>query len=103
MAADIQAGGRGLKGDEKFHAAVTTAGHSGLLARLMGETADLIRDSRLESLGQPGRPSASLLGHQQIADAIRRQDVAGAASAMDAHIRLVSDVPLMRDVDDEPN
>jgi GntR family transcriptional repressor for pyruvate dehydrogenase complex len=101
MAADIEVGGRGVDGDERFHAAVTAAGHSLLLARLMRENSDLIRQSRLESLGQPGRPAASLAGHQRIADAIRRQDVSGAAAAMEAHIQLVSDVPVLREMDDD--
>jgi GntR family transcriptional repressor for pyruvate dehydrogenase complex len=100
MAADVEAGGRGVEGDERFHAAVTAAGHSALLTRLMQEISDLIRESRLESLGQPGRPSASLAGHQRIADAIHRQDAAGAAAAMEAHIELVSDVAVLREGDD---
>ena len=100
MAADIEAGGRGVEGDELFHAAVTAAGHSALLARLMHEISELIRESRLESLAQPGRPAASLAGHRRVADAIRDQDGARAAAAMEAHIELVSDVAVLRDGDD---
>src|SRR5688500_4851163 len=37
MERDIAAGGRGVEADEHFHAAVTAAGHSGLLGRLMAE------------------------------------------------------------------
>ena len=43
MEADIEAGGRGVEGDERFHGAVTTAAHSLLLARLMDEIGDLIQ------------------------------------------------------------
>ncbi|SDY38489.1 transcriptional regulator, GntR family [Modestobacter sp. DSM 44400] len=100
MAADIDSGGRGVEGDERFHAAVTAAGHSALLARLMQEISDLIRESRLESLSQPGRPTASLAGHQRVADAIHDQDAVGAAAAMEAHIQLVSDVAVLREEDD---
>lgn len=96
MAADIKGGGRGVEGDECFHAAVTRAGHSALLARLMAEISELIRETRIESLSQPGRPAASLEGHRRIAEAIRRQDPAGAAAAMQAHISMVSDVALLR-------
>lgn len=95
MAQDVAADGRGVEGDELFHAAVTRAGHSGLLARLMDEIAELVRETRLESLGQPGRPQASLASHREIAEAIRRRDAAGAAQAMHAHISLVSDVALL--------
>lgn len=99
MAADVRAGGRGVEGDERFHAAVTEAGHSTLLARLMREISDLIRRTRLESLSQPGRPAVSLVGHQRIADAIRARDTQGAARAMEEHIRVVSDVDLLREDD----
>ena len=56
MAADVEAGGRGVEGDERFHGAVTTAAHSLLLARLMDEISELIRETRIESLSQPERP-----------------------------------------------
>lgn len=96
MATDIDAGGRGVEGDERFHGAVTAASHSLLLARLMDEIGDLIRESRIESLSQPGRPKKSLAGHQAIAEAIRAGDPAAAAAAMHAHVELVSDVAVLR-------
>lgn len=96
MAADIEAGGRGVRGDELFHAAVTEAGHSALLQRLMHEISDLIRETRIESLSQPGRPRDSLAGHRLIAQAIRDEDPARAAATMRAHIDAVSDVALLR-------
>ena len=96
MAADIEAGGRGVQGDELFHAAVTTAGHSALLQRLMGEISDLVRETRIESLSQPDRPAESLAGHRRIAAAIRDRDAAGAAAAMTDHVERVSDVALLR-------
>src|SRR5919107_5620356 len=98
MEADVSSGGRGVAGDELFHAAGTRAGHSGLLARLMQEIAELVRETRLESLGQPGRPQASLASHREIAEAIRHRDAAAATRAMHDHIALVSDVALL-DVD----
>lgn len=97
MAEDIGSGGRGVEGDEAFHAAVTAAGHSSLLEQLMGSLAELIRESRIESLSQPDRPQASLAGHRRIAEAIRRQDPAAAAAAMHEHVALVSDVALLTD------
>lgn len=99
MAADVGAGGRGVEGDELFHAAITAAGHSALLARLMGEISELIRETRLESLTQPGRPATSLAGHRRIADAVRARDPEAAAQAMRDHIRIVSDIALLQDVD----
>ena len=97
MEADIEAGGRGVEGDERFHGAVTAAAHSLLLAHLMDEIGDLIKESRLESLSQPGRPRDSLEGHRAIADAIAAGDAAAAATAMHAHVEMVSDVAVLRD------
>lgn len=96
MAEDVEAGGRGVTGDEQFHGAVTAAAHSLLLARLMEEISELIRETRLESLSQPDRPRASLAGHRAVADAIRAGDPAAAASAMHDHVTMVSDVALLR-------
>jgi GntR family transcriptional repressor for pyruvate dehydrogenase complex len=97
MAADIEEGGRGVQGDEQFHAAVTEAGHSALLQRMMLEISGLVKETRIESLSQPGRPRESLDGHRRIAEAIRAKDTAGAAVAMRAHIAKVGDVALLRD------
>ncbi len=97
MAADVEDGGRGVGGDELFHAAVTAAAHSGLLSKMMAEISELIRETRIESLGQPGRPRDSLAGHTRIADAIRAGDPAAAAQAMHDHVQMVSDVAILRD------
>ena len=96
MEREIQAGGRGVDGDEQFHAAVTAAGHSRLLAKLMAEISDLIRETRIESLAQPDRPVNSLSTHRKIAEAIRAGDAEKAAAIMRAHIEMVSDVALLR-------
>ncbi|MCU1680093.1 MAG: GntR family transcriptional regulator [Amycolatopsis sp.] len=97
MAGDIADGGRGVAGDELFHGAVTHAAHSGLLAGLMIEISELVRESRIESLAQAGRPEESLRAHRKIADAIRAGDTAAAGAAMAAHITAVSDTALLRD------
>ena len=97
MARDIDGGGRGVEGDELFHAAITAAAHSTLLARMMAEISDLILESRIESLSQPGRPRDSLKAHRKIADAIRSKDSRAAAEAMHDHVEMVSDVALLRD------
>lgn len=96
MAAEILAGGHGLRGDEAFHGAVTTAAHNPVLADLMRVLAHSIEETRRESLNQPNRPPRSLAGHRQIAEAIRGRDCAGAGAAMRAHLDLVSDVALLR-------
>jgi GntR family transcriptional regulator, transcriptional repressor for pyruvate dehydrogenase complex len=97
MQRDIEQGGRGVEGDERFHAAVTKAGQSSLLEKMMDEMSDLILETRIESLAQPGRPNASLKGHRAIAEAIRRSDPEEAARAMRDHITLVSNVEWLRE------
>jgi len=97
MRDEIGSGERGVTGDERFHAAVTTAARSGLLARMMDEISPMILQTRMESLSQPERPRASLAGHQRIADAIRAGDAKEAAEAMRDHLEMVSDVPPLDD------
>jgi GntR family transcriptional repressor for pyruvate dehydrogenase complex len=97
MAESVDRGERGLEGDELFHGAVTAAARSNLLADLMKEISEAIRATRIESLSQPERPHQSLASHRKIAEAIRAGDAAGAGDAMAEHIRLVSDVALLRD------
>ena len=93
----VARGERGLEGDELFHGAVTSAARSPLLADLMTAISQAIRETRIESLSQPDRPQQSLDSHRKIAEAIRGGDAAAAASAMAEHIKLVSDVALLRD------
>ena len=95
MRQQIDAGERGLEGDRRFHAAVTAAARSALLAQFMRSIAEQIAESRQESLRQPGRPLRSLGQHRRIADAIRAGDPRAAASAMRRHVRTVSRVRLL--------
>jgi GntR family transcriptional repressor for pyruvate dehydrogenase complex len=97
MERDVESGGRGVHGDERFHGAVTAAAHSPLLEQMMKTISELIRETRIESLSQPGRPRASLGGHRRIADAIAAGDSAAAAAAMHDHVAMVSDVALLRE------
>jgi GntR family transcriptional repressor for pyruvate dehydrogenase complex len=95
MRRQIEAGDLGADGDRRFHAAVTAAARSSLLAQFMRSIADQIAESRQESLRQPGRPLRSLGQHQRIADAIRAGDPRAAATAMRRHVRTVSRVRLL--------
>jgi GntR family transcriptional repressor for pyruvate dehydrogenase complex len=95
MRAEIEAGELGEDGDRRFHAAVTAAAHSALLAEFMKEIRAGVAESRHESLQQPDRPPRSLTQHRRIADAIRTQDAAAAATAMKEHLESVSRVRLL--------
>ncbi|MFF2506957.1 FadR/GntR family transcriptional regulator [Streptomyces sp. NPDC058067] len=95
MAADIGEGGHGVEGDRLFHAAVTAAAHSALLAEFMRSIADQVTESRTESLRQPRRPARSLAQHRAILDAIETGRPAQAAAAMRRHVRTVAKVRLL--------
>lgn len=83
------------EGDRRFHAAIARAAGNPLLSRFLAEIADEVRESRLESLRQPGRPAQSLKQHRAVADAVRRQDPAAARRAMRRHLVSVSQVRLL--------
>lgn len=82
-------------GDAAFHAAVTEAAHSAVLARMMCELAPEIKLSRQESLSQRGRVATSLNQHRAIADAVITGHAPRAAQAMLRHLRSVRDVKLL--------
>ncbi|MEV0220586.1 FadR/GntR family transcriptional regulator [Streptomyces sp. NPDC050704] len=95
MEAEIEAGEHGVEGDRLFHAAVTAAAHSSILAEFMRSIADQITESRHESLRQPSRPGRSLAQHRDILDAIVAGQPKQAASAMRRHVRTVAKVRLL--------
>ncbi|WP_405582132.1 FadR/GntR family transcriptional regulator [Streptomyces sp. NBC_01092] len=95
MAKEIGDDGHGVEGDRLFHAAVTAAAHSSILAEFMRSIADQIAESRTESLRQPHRPARSLAQHQAILDAIADARPAQAAAAMRRHVRTVAKVRLL--------
>jgi GntR family transcriptional repressor for pyruvate dehydrogenase complex len=95
MGEEIDQGADGVEGDRRFHAAVTAAAHSGILAEFMRSIADQITESRHESLRQPGRPVRSLAQHMAIFDAIEAGQPRQAAAAMRRHVRTVAKVRLL--------
>jgi len=95
MRDEVADGGFGVEGDRRFHAAITAAARSSLLAEFMRMIDDQIAESRTESLRQQGRPQKSLEQHWRIADAIRTQDGTRAIAAMRRHVRTVSRVRLL--------
>ncbi|ANZ40892.1 GntR family transcriptional regulator [Lentzea guizhouensis] len=95
MRDEIAAGGFGVEGDRRFHAAVTAAAHSSLLADFMKTIATQITESRTESLRQPGRPSRSLAQHTAIYEAIAAGEPKKAATAMRRHVQTVAKVRLL--------
>ncbi|WP_037571263.1 FadR/GntR family transcriptional regulator [Phaeacidiphilus oryzae] len=95
MAEAVDRGELGKAEDARFHAAVTAAAHSALLARFMTEISGSIAESRGESLRQPGRPAQSLGQHRAVAEAVRAGDPEAAAAAMHHHVEAVGQVKLL--------
>lgn len=96
MEADVQAGGLGIDGDAAFHHAIALAARNEVLLHLIDAMADVIQESRVESLSEPGRPPRSLEAHRRIFAAIESRSAGLAAEAMRLHLRVVADVSLLR-------
>ena len=96
MAREIADGHRGEGGDGQFHATLAAAARSALLARLLAEARDLLRQARVEWLSKPGRPAEALASLRTVAAAVRAADPAAAASAMHTHVSLTGEARVSR-------
>jgi GntR family transcriptional repressor for pyruvate dehydrogenase complex len=96
MQAEISSGGLGIKGDAAFHHAIALAARNDILLHLIDAMAEVIQESRVESLSEPGRPPRSLEAHRLILSAIESGSPQLAADAMRRHLRVVADVSLLR-------
>src|SRR5450759_3130114 len=96
MQGEIAAGGLGTEGDSAFHHAIALAARNQVLLHLIDAMAEVIQESRVESLSEPGRPPRSLEAHRRILAAIQSRSTELAAEAMRLHLRVVADVSLLR-------
>ena len=96
METEIEAGGLGTEGDSAFHHAIALAARNQVLLHLIDAMAEVIQESRVESLSEPGRPPRSLEAHALILSAIESQSAQAAAAAMRQHLQVVADVSLLR-------
>ena len=96
MDVEISAGGLGTEGDAAFHRTIALAAGNQVLLHLIDAMAEVIQESRVESLSEPGRPPRSLEAHRGILAAIESQSTELAAEAMRRHLRVVADVSLLR-------
>lgn len=76
--------------DLRFHAAILSATHNELLARLTGTLAVAMQAARAITTRIPAGPSSSVTLHQDVAEAIGRSDPTGAREAMQALISYAS-------------
>lgn len=96
MENEIRSGKLGLDGDAAFHHAIAVAARNQVLTRLVDEMADAIKETRIESLSEPGRPPRSLAAHRRILAGVEAGDPQAATQGMRAHLRQVADVSLLR-------
>ncbi|MBT98243.1 MAG: GntR family transcriptional regulator [Dehalococcoidia bacterium] len=85
----IMEGETGVDADTEFHFALATATHNTALVKVVSAVEDVLRQSRDQTLQQPGRPERSLNSHRQILEMIRAGDHIGARSAMEHHLTAV--------------
>jgi GntR family transcriptional repressor for pyruvate dehydrogenase complex len=85
----VARGETGVEGDTAFHFAMAQATQNWALVKVVSTIADILRQSRDQSLQTPGRPQRSLASHRQILDVVRRNDREGAREAMQHHISQV--------------
>lgn len=96
METEIGEGGLGVEGDAAFHHAIAMAARNEILLHLVDAMAEVIQESRFESLSEPGRPPRSLAAHRKIMSAIDSGSPEQAVEAMRSHLREVADVSLLR-------
>jgi GntR family transcriptional repressor for pyruvate dehydrogenase complex len=96
MQSEIAGGGIGTEGDAAFHHAIAVAARNQILGHMIDTMAEVIHESRIESLSEPGRPPRSLEAHGRILAAIEARNAKLAAEEMQQHLRVVADVSLLR-------
>ncbi len=85
----IMEGETGVDADTEFHFALATATHNTALVKVVSAVEDVLRQSRDQSLQQPGRPERSLASHHQILEMVQARDAIGAREAMEHHLTAV--------------
>ncbi len=85
----IMEGETGVDADTEFHFALATATHNTALVKVVSAVEDVLRQSRDQSLQEPGRPQRSLDSHREILEMVRAGDHLGARSAMEHHLTVV--------------
>ena len=79
-------GETGVDADTEFHFALATATHNLALVKVVSAVEDVLRQSRDQTLQQPGRPERSLNSHRRILEMIQAKDDLGALAAMEHHL-----------------
>ena len=85
----IAAGESCVEADTAFHFTLAAATHNSALIKVVSAVADILHQSRDQSLQEPGRPKRSLESHREILQMVEDRDAAGARRAMEHHLTSV--------------
>jgi GntR family transcriptional repressor for pyruvate dehydrogenase complex len=86
MQSEIEGGGNGIEGDNKFHLEIARASQNKAFAVIVELVAELLAESRKATLDIPGQPAKSIEDHLAIFEAIRTGDAELAAHEMSTHL-----------------
>jgi GntR family transcriptional repressor for pyruvate dehydrogenase complex len=86
MQAEIERGGNGLEGDNRFHLEIAKASNNQAFAIIVELCYELMAESRKATLNLPGQPAKTIEDHIVIFEAIRDGDVTRAANEMKHHL-----------------
>ena len=95
----IMEGETGVDADTEFHFALATATHNAALVKVVSAVEGVLRQSRDQTLQQPGRSQRSLDSHHEILEMVRTGDHQGARSAMEHHLTAVEPSSVYPDAD----
>jgi GntR family transcriptional repressor for pyruvate dehydrogenase complex len=86
MQSEIEAGGNGIEGDNKFHLEIARASQNKAFAVITELVGELMAESRRATLDIPGQPAKTIEDHLRIFEALQEGDPERAAAAMEAHL-----------------
>jgi GntR family transcriptional repressor for pyruvate dehydrogenase complex len=83
---EIEAGGNGIEGDNKFHLEIARASQNKAFAVITELVGELMTESRRATLDIPGQPAKTIEDHRRIFEALQDGDPERAAAAMEDHL-----------------
>ncbi len=86
MKAQIEQGGNGIEGDNRFHLEIAKASQNKAFSMIVELLAELLDESRQATLDIPGQPAKSVQDHLKIFRAIQSGDKTAAENAVAEHL-----------------
>ncbi|MHB1315778.1 MAG: FadR/GntR family transcriptional regulator [Christensenellales bacterium] len=86
MEAEVESGGKGIKGDDAFHAELANATENQVMIDIIRMCSDILSTARQATLDIPGHNLRALADHKGIFEAVQAGDEIKAANAMREHL-----------------